>query len=65
MFQTKSYKSAYGQEDFPVTVWVGKPIYLEAKASGDGEIQLMVETCLATHSENPRLKPNYIFIDSG
>ena len=65
MFKSRGYKSAYRQEDFPVAVKVGKPIYLEAKASGDGDIQLMVDICLASHSENARQKPNYMFIDNG
>ncbi|XP_072024034.1 uncharacterized protein [Amphiura filiformis] len=65
MYHTINYDLAYRREDFPVTVHVGKPIYLEAKASGGDGIQLMVDSCLATHSSNPRTTPNYIFIDDG
>ncbi|XP_072041648.1 ZP domain-containing protein-like [Amphiura filiformis] len=65
MYHTMNYDMAYRREDVPVTVPVGKPIYLEAKASGNDDIQLLVDSCLATNSSNPRSTPNNIFIDDG
>ncbi|XP_072042440.1 uncharacterized protein [Amphiura filiformis] len=62
MYHTMNYDMAYQRADFPVTVPVGKPIYLEAKASGG---QLLVDSCLATNSSNPRSTPNIMLIDDG
>ena len=65
MFHSKKYNKAYTEEDFPVTVELGKSLYFSSSVTGAPNLKLVTQQCLTTKTNDPLQVPNFIFVDNG
>lgn len=66
LYKDKSYSEEFEANDFPMTLGLNEPLYIEIKVeSPDDRLSVLAEHCYATPNQNPLDKITYTVIQKG
>ena len=65
LYEDSSYINPYPPGAYPVDVELRDVLYFEADVSAEQGLELFVETCVATPTDDPHSLPQYEFLDEG
>lgn len=66
LYRTKDYTNKYGPIDYPISVELNDPIYVQYEVVSDkADLHVFAERCLATTTRSETSTPSYVFIDDG
>ena len=65
LYQDSSFTNPYPSEAYPIDVKLRDVLHFEADVSAEQGLELFVESCVATPTNDPYSSPRYGFLEDG